>query len=279
MRQWLSFPLQSKDRLEKRLDGVQWWYKNQEPLRQLQSLLSSMGDLDRLLSKIPRPQCSPRDMVALAQCLKLLEQVHTLTGNNPYTPLPSGEMETAKTVSHLILKTLVEDPPNSCKEEGVICLGVSSELDEVISLVEEGQKYLLDMEISERKKTGIPSLKIRYNSVFGYYIEVTNTHKDKVPSHYLRKQTLAQAERFSTEALRDLEAKILNAQSQRLQMEQDIFAELQKEVLGNMKDILGLASASAYLDVISSLAWLAIEQIIVVLSSSRKKKLKKKTSF
>ena len=259
LRQWLCFPLQNKDQLNERLDQVQWWYEREGTLKQLQSLLRPMGDMERIISKITRPQCSPRGMIALAHGLGLLEKIQTLMEGNTKL-FPKMEMEVAKEVRQKVLQTLVDEPPSTLREEGIIRSGVSAELDEVISLAEQGQKHLLKMEAEEKYKTGIPSLKIRYTSVFGYYIEVTHTHKDKVPSHYVRKQTLAQAERFSTEALRDLEAKILKAQEQRLQMEQDLFIKLQQNVMVHVKDLLQLASACAYLDVVSSLAWLAIEQ-------------------
>ena len=259
LRQWLCFPLQNVTKLNERLDQIQWWIDHKEILEQVQSLLRPMGDLERILSKVIRPQCSPRDMLNLAQSLELLQKVYLLIEQSPHSFLAS-QVEEAKKVSQEILQTLVENPPNSCKEEGIIRRGVNAELDAVISLTDEGQQHLLEMEAIERQKTGIPSLKIRYNSVFGYYIEVTHTHKDKVPKHYLRKQTLAQVERFSMENLRELEAKILNAQNERLQIEQALFSKLQKGLLTKIKTILHLASNSAHLDVISSLAWLAIEQ-------------------
>ena len=259
LEQWLSFPLQNVNQLNERLDQVQWWHERESSLRQLQSLLRPMGDMERILSKLARPQCSPRSMMTLAHCLELLEKMDALTENSP-RPLSKAGMEVAKKVRQEILKTLVDEPPGTFREEGMIRSGVNADLDEVISLAVQGQNHLLKMEAEERHETGIPSLKIRYNSVFGYYIEVTHIHKEKIPPHYVRKQTLAQAERFSTEALRELETKILKAQEQRLQMEQTLFTRLQQKVVIHVKELLHLASACAHLDVVSSLAWLAIEQ-------------------
>jgi len=174
--------------------------------------------------------------------------------------IEESSLRVAETLVQNIEATLSEEPPIKMNQGGFIASGVNTHLDELIKLNEDSKSLLVQMESSEKEKTGITSLKIRYNNVFGYYIEVTNTHKDKVPSHYVRKQTLTNAERYLTQELKELEDKILSSKSKRLELEQQIFNDLKTRIVASSVDLLSLSRAWSELDVLSSLAWLAQEQ-------------------
>jgi DNA mismatch repair protein MutS len=258
LKQWLSFPLANAEAIERRLDRVERWFARPDEIKALRSALGGLGDIQRRLGKLSSPSCHPRDLLALAESLKAGLEVSILAVDVAW----SRELiETAQRVAHEILATIVEEPPAQIKNGGIIRRGVRADLDELIDLSMNSHQLIMELEAREREATGIPSLKVRFNNVFGYYIEITHTHKDKVPTdRYERKQTLANAERYLTKELAELESKVLSAQAKRLELENTIFNELVERSLKNARTLQTLAMQWAEVDVVAGLAWLALEQ-------------------
>ncbi|MCB0366313.1 MAG: DNA mismatch repair protein MutS [Bdellovibrionaceae bacterium] len=255
LKQWLQFPLLDVEEINARQIRVDRWQSKPGELESLRKVLMGMGDVERRLGKISNPNCSPRDMESLKNSLMVgLRLREWCDGKGDPT-----SWQTCVELVGRIDNTLVEEPPVSTKDGGVIRRGFHPQLDEWIQLSEDSQSLLLALEAREKETTGIPSLKVRYNNVFGYYIEVTNTHKDKVPGHYLRKQTLTNAERYTTDELQELERKVLAARTKRVDLEKELFADLRQAILATTADLMALAKEWSELDVVSSLAWLAIE--------------------
>ena len=250
----LLSPITDKKELEKRWDEIEFWIKNPKKMEKIRDVLSSLGDGERGLGKLTHPSCDGRSLNALSLWL---EKVLELNKVHPF--LKKESLLTIQSLQKRLSSTLKENPPVGIKQGGMIKEGVSPGLDEWILFVKNSQKLLLEIEERERKKLQIPSLKVRYNSIFGYYIEVTKTHKHKVPSHYLRKQTLTQAERYTTEELDQLEKKILSARGKRFEMEERIFLELKAHILENISFLLNLCSKSSEMDLSSSQAFLSLE--------------------
>ena len=258
LRSWLQFPLVNQEAIERRHEEVEAWRTEPEKLKELRSILGGMGDIQRRLSKLASPGVNPRDLQVLSESLKAGLEVTRLASDRSWDP---ELIEAAQTVVSEIDSTIDDEPPISLKNGGVIRRGYSTELDELIELSTNSQQLILNLEAKERELTGIPSLKIRFNNVFGYYIEVTNTHKDKVPKdRYERKQTLANAERYLTPELAELESKVLTAQAKRVELETSIFNSLVARCLREAQKLLKLAALWAEIDVVSSFAWLAIER-------------------
>lgn len=265
LRQWLSFPLTDLHTISERQDLVEVFIKDLGALKKTRHILSGVGDIERRLGKISLATSHGRDFISLSESLKstlsaLESQRKVIESAKGFNP---DLFEIQKSLNNLCVKidqTLVEDPPLTVRQGYLIRHGFSKELDELIELATNSQNLLLKMEAQERERTQISSLKIRYNNVFGFYIEITNVHKDKIPAHYKRKQTLANAERYCTDELIELERKILSAQTKRNDLEYEIFENLRKEVLSQSQLLLQVAGECALLDVLTSLAWLAIEE-------------------
>ncbi|MBX7232265.1 MAG: DNA mismatch repair protein MutS [Bdellovibrionales bacterium] len=256
LKSWLQFPLTELSLIQKRLDQVQYWVERSESLQMVRSSMSMMGDVERRLGKISNPNCNPRDLIALAQSLKAGLSMKKVL---PEELISKNQWAVAQRVLDLIEGSLVEDPPLQTKVGGIFKPGAVSELDELIELTENSKIKLIEFENKEKEVTGIGSLKARFNQVFGFYLEVTKTHLAKVPPHYLRKQTLAQVERYTTAELQDLEGRILSAQSRRQDLEMELFLQLRLNLLKSSVDLIELARLWSELDVLTSLAWLAIE--------------------
>lgn len=257
LRQWISFPLRDERAIQKRLDQVQFWREHHLELKRVRQILSQMGDIERRLGKISQPQCNGRDLLALAGSLHAGLSALEICAQTMQKPLAAESM---RSLAYKIENTLVEDPPLTVKQGYLIRTGVNPELDELIELSTHSQSLVTKMENEEKERTGISSLKIRYNNVFGYYIEVTNTHKDKVPDNYQRKQTLTNAERYCTDELVDLERKVLTAQTRRSEVEFEFFDSLRKEIIKYSTQLLELAHECSELDVFTSFAWLSLEE-------------------
>lgn len=275
LRQWLSFPLRDLKAVEERLNSVEFWRAHVVELKRVRQILGQMGDIERRLGKISQPQCNGRDLLALAgsvhagiSALEVL--VHATGGIANFEPL--------RELAYKIERTLVEDPPLATKQGYLIRQGVSAELDELIELSTHSQALVARMEAEEKEKTGISSLKIRYNNVFGYYIEITNTHKDKAPAHYQRKQTLTNAERYCTEELVELERKVLSANTKRADLEFEFFESLRKQILSQAPALLSLAHECSEVDVVAGLAWLSLEEKYVRPQFTQNRSLKLKAS-
>jgi DNA mismatch repair protein MutS len=253
LRQWLLFPLTIVGEITERQNRIESWVQDPGKLKALREVLAQMGDIERRLGKIAQPQCNGRDLLALSASIEAGLSALEIAGL-------ANEYQHLRELGHEISRTLVEEPPLQVRQGHLIQKGFSPELDELIALSTDSQSLLAEMESREKLKTGISSLKIRYNNVFGYYIEVTNTHSEKVPSHYMRKQTLTNAERYTTDELVELEKKVLSAQTKRSELEYEIFEALRRNSLRLAPALANLAASCSETDVVSALAWLAIER-------------------
>ena len=258
LRNWLTFPLISKAQILERQQKIQKW-KSSACLTDVRKVLSSIGDLERKIGKISISHCHPRDIFQLAESLSYTLKVLSLTYSENDVSIFKPIVLNAQSIRDKIQKTLKSEMPLQIKDGNFIKQGVSQRLDELRGFIENAHTQILAVQDRERKKLNIPTLKIRHNNVFGYYIEVTNTHKNKVPSGYIRKQTLVNAERYITEELQNLEAKLLSAKSKSLEIEKEIFNELRIKILDVSCDLLFLSDQIGRIDVFSSLAWLALE--------------------
>jgi DNA mismatch repair protein MutS len=257
LKSWMQFPLMSEIELTSRWNQIDLWRGDVPRLKALREGLSKLGDLERRLTKVAQPSGNARDLLALSQGVQVALAALELAGR------PAEDKALLAPWSEKTLRALSDEPPLQLKSGGLIRKGYQSDLDELIRLTTEVHTVLAELEAREKTQTGISSLKVRYNQVFGYYIEITHTHKDKVPTHYKRKQTLSTAERFYTDELLELEKKILSAESKRNELEYHIFCELKEEALRQAAPISWLAEVVAELDVISSLAWLSLENRLV----------------
>ena len=257
LRHRLAFPSANQKIIEERLDRIEGWMKQPDRLRHLRQALSRLGDLERRLGKLSLPNFNPRDLRMLTSSLEVVSGLSGDLGLNA-----SERVRLAERVTQLN-QALVDDPPVATKDGGVFRKGYQSDLDEWIDLSTQAHEQLSSLEAREKERTGIPSLKIKYNSVFGYFAEVTHTHQEKVPSHYRRKQTLAQAERYIFEELENLETKILSARGRRIEMETQLFRDLVRRSLDEISFFLEIAHRVSEMDVDISLAWLSLEAGLV----------------
>jgi DNA mismatch repair protein MutS len=263
LRSWLSFPLYDIDKIRARQARVAVWQTDLALLKSIRQLMGNIGDLERRFAKVAGPQSNGRDLHALADSLEsALEAENLICQKTSLDPFSGNQ--TLQNFIGRIRATIIEDPPLSTKQGFFIQKGVHSGLDELIDLSTHANDLIAQMESREREATGITSLKIRYNNVFGYYIEVTHTHRDKIPTHYQRKQTLTNAERYCTDELVELERKILSAHTRRADLESEVFETLKKDILSQAQIILQLAHRSAENDVVLAFAWLGVESRFVI---------------
>ncbi|MDR1793093.1 MAG: DNA mismatch repair protein MutS [Bacteroidales bacterium] len=254
MRRWVSLPLKDKNQIAERHDVVDYLIQNQEVADELAVKIETIGDLERLISKVAVARANPREMVQLKKALYAIKEIkQTLSEvNNPTLAKIATQLDEAQWVSTRIHKTIVDDPPANLQKGGVICQKVDAQLDELRNITQSGKNYMIDLQNNEALKTGISSLKIGYNNVFGYYLEVTNVHKKKVPSTWIRKQTLTTAERYVTEELKEYENKVLGAEEKIIETEQRIYSELLTDVSTKIQPIQLNARLIAELDVLLS---------------------------
>ena len=255
LKKYLQSPLTDPKEISRRWDKIDWWKDRPALLDSVRKILSSLGDGERKLGKLTHTHCHGRDILAVGEVLSAGLHLHTLIKSSRF----QEEIKQAEQLKNQIFRTIQPTAPISFKEGGVINKGVRPDLDECINLTRSVQSLLSNMEQAERQKTGIPSLKIRYNNIFGYYIEVTKTHSHKIPSSYNRKQTLVHAERYITTELQALEGKVLSARARQIQIEQEIFQSLKQEILNQFPILLKLCHHWNQMDVFSSLAFSAIE--------------------
>ncbi len=228
LRRWIALPLKERSKIEQRHEIVELLVKENELREQLQLSFKTIGDLERIISKVSLGKVNPRELVQLKRALKEVRNTKQLLQNSKHKPLIeiSKKLEPCNEIIDLIEESLIEEAPNTTVKGGMFNDGVSSELDELREIAHSGKDYLLHMQEREMKATGISSLKIGFNNVFGYYLEVTNRYKDIVPSGWTRKQTLTNAERFITEELKEYEEKIIGAEGKMLELENKLFNEL-----------------------------------------------------
>lgn len=258
LKNWLRYPLRDLEAIEARLAAVAEAVGSPARVETVRQQLKAMADLERLISKISMAQANARDLMALKRSLALFPQLIEITKHFESIyfvfPIDPGPLEA---LSEAIGRTIRDDAPLTINEGGMIRQGVDPQLDELIRIGRDGKGYLAGMEADERQATGISSLKVRYNRVFGYYIEVPKSQAGAVPAHYLRRQTLANAERYVTEDLKGYEAKVLDAEEQRNIMEYRIFCQIRDQAAACREPIQQAARFIAALDAVTALAEVA----------------------
>jgi len=261
LRKWILMPLKEKSLIDKRLSVVEYLINNQDFTYQLTDILKQMGDLERMVSKIATGKINPREALQLATSLRAAEQLKALCekAQSPILKEIADKLNPCVNVCKRIEKEIREDPPVVPSKGGIFQRGVNAELDELTDLATNSRGILADIQQREAEKTGINSLKIGFNNVFGYYLEVTNTYKSKVPAEWTRKQTLTGSERYITEELKELETKILTAQEKILEIEVRLYNELVVSLADYIPIIQNNARLAARLDVLNAFAYCAVQ--------------------
>lgn len=259
LKRWIVMPLKDKVNIQERLNVVQYFYEHHELRDQLISEIKQVGDLERLISKIGLQKASPREITQLKRSLYAIEKLKQLTNvaESEALRIISEQLNPCTLIRDKISKTMQEEPPVALNKGNVIASGVDEELDQLRKVAFGGKDYLLEIQRRESEVTGIPSLKIAFNNVFGYYLEVTNTHRDKVPEGWIRKQTLVNAERYITEELKEYEEQILGAEEKIQIIEHRIYGELLLAIAEYIKPIQLNAQLVAKLDVLLNFAVIA----------------------
>ncbi len=232
MKRWLLLPLTEIKKIEERQNLVEYFIKTPDEKTKIGQFIKQAGDIERLVSKVPLKKINPREVLQIGKGLKLVEQIKLIAGiaNNEYLKRLSDSLNPCKYIADKIFNEIIENPPIAASKGNIIAKGVNEELDELKDIVTHSKEHLLQLQNKETERTGISSLKIGFNNVFGYYLEVTHTHKEKVPENWIRKQTLTNAERYITPELKDYEEKIMGAEGKILALEQNIFEQLLNEL-------------------------------------------------
>lgn len=261
LKRWLVFPLKDVQPINKRLNVVEYFFRQPDFKELIEEQLHLIGDLERIISKVAVGRVSPREVVALKVALQAIEPIKAacMDADNASLNHIGEQLNICQSIRDRIDREIDNDPPLLINKGGVIKSGVSAELDELRRIAYSGKDYLLQIQQRESELTEIPSLKIGYNNVFGYYIEVRNTHKDKVPAEWIRKQTLANAERYITQELKEYEEKILGAEDKILVLETQLYAELVQSLSEFIPAIQINANQIARLDCLLSFATAARE--------------------
>ena len=228
LRRWILFPLKNVQPIEERQAVVEHFFRHPDMKELLNEQLEQIGDLERIISKVAVGRVSPREVIQLKVALNAIEPIKEAcqSSGDPSLARIGEQLNCCVSIRERIAKEIKQDPPSLVNKGGIIAEGVNAELDELRTIAYSGKDYLLQIQQRESERTGIPSLKIAFNNVFGYYIEVRNAHKDKVPAEWIRKQTLVNAERYITEELKEYEEKILGAEEKILSLETRIFNDL-----------------------------------------------------
>ncbi|WP_417799179.1 DNA mismatch repair protein MutS [Tenacibaculum sp.] len=261
LKRWLALPLKDLAQIQQRHELVKFLIDNDAFSETITYQLKQISDIERLISKVATGKVSPREVILLKNSLKAILPIKESaeSSENAAVRLLGEKINTCDELIDKITETVLEEAPVNINKGNAIANGVSEELDELRSISNSGKEYLDTMLARETERTGIPSLKIAFNNVFGYYIEVRNTHKDKVPEDWIRKQTLVNAERYITEELKEYEAKILGAEEKIQQLETEIFAKLVQYIIGFVQPVQQNAQNVAKIDVLQSFATLATE--------------------
>ncbi len=259
LKRWIVMPLKDKKGIQERLDVVDFFFNNRELRDELIGQIKQVGDLERLISKIGLQKANPREIVQLKRALHAIEKLKELTDRKDAQSLVliSDQLDACAAIRERIEQQIQAEPPVAINKGNVIAAGVDAELDRLRKISFGGKDYLLEIQKRESELTGIPSLKIAFNNVFGYYLEVTNTHKDKVPTEWIRKQTLVNAERYITEELKEYEEQILGAEEKIQALENRLYAELLVAIAEYIKPIQLNAQLIAKLDVLLNFAIVA----------------------
>ena len=261
LKRWLALPLKDSNKIKNRHQVVSYLQENQEVLQKIQYQIKQISDLERLISKIAAGKVSPREVVYLKESLDAIMPIKNLALGSPQEAVKiiGDSLHSCELLREKIKTTLNQDAPVAVAKGNAIAKGVSEELDDLRAISTSGKEFLEGIESRESERTGISSLKISFNNVFGYYIEVRNTHKDKVPPEWIRKQTLVNAERYITEELKIYETKILGAEEKIHKIESDLFEQLVAWITTYIKPVQLNANLVAQLDCLCSFTQLAIE--------------------
>ncbi len=259
LKRWLIFPLQSIAAINNRLNAVESFLKQTNVSEQLSTLIENCGDIERLVSKLSTRKIQPRELIQLAASISAAQEIKSITQkmDNAYLQKISAELELCDTAKQSISSTLLDQPPATTVKGGFIREGVSTELDELRNISSGGKEFLTQIQNKEAETTGISSLKIGFNNVYGYYLEVTHVHKNKVPADWIRKQTLTTAERYITPELKIYEEKILGAEDKILALESELYQNLLDSVIAQMNALQKNGQLIAVLDCLLCFASIA----------------------
>jgi len=262
LKSWITAPLIDPAEINKRLDGVKELLGNKSLFEEVEHILNKVHDIDRLISRICLERANPRDMVSLAESLDCSWDLREAICRSDSEILSRCAEQTGdlRDIAHSILDAIADDPPILISDGGIFRDGYRDEIDELRDISRSGRKWMAELQEKERRETGISNLKIKYNNVFGYFIEISKANLSKVPEDYMRKQTLVNAERFITSDLKEQEAKVLSASERIGELERGLFAELRKEVAVRVKDIQKFSGAAAIIDVLHSYTRAASEK-------------------
>ncbi len=259
LKRWITHPLIRLPLIHERLERVDAFFQQKELQKKMREIMGQIADLERLLSRISTGRATPRDLTSLQSSLKLVRPLIELLQSQARAELTwyAGQLKNLSEVIRLIESSIVESPPLSLKEGGIIRDGYNPELDELRTISRDGKSWLARIQQQEKERSHIPSLKIGYNKVFGYYFEVTKTHQDKVPDYFIRKQTLVNAERYITPELKEYEEKILGAEEKITELEYRLFQEIREKTGAFGPDIQRNGELLAELDCLAGLAEVA----------------------
>lgn len=259
LNRWMVMILKDVQQIKKRHKIVDYFLKNDYKREFLREKLKGLGDLERNAAKVSTGKITPKQLLHLAEGLKTVTEIKNELKEEPSIQFLIQNLDDWTKVSEHLLNTLSDDPPHQISKGNVIANGISQELDQLRNLQNKGKYFLEELRKRESERTGIPNIKVSFNNVFGYFIEVRNTHKDKVPKDWIRKQTLVSAERYITEELKEYENQILGAEEKILSLETQLFHDLIQSLFIHLKNIQKSAFTIAKLDVLSSFAQLAID--------------------
>ena len=259
LRSYIEQPLIDKEEIVRRLDAVAELKDNAITREELREYLAPVYDLERLISRITYQSANPRDLIAFKSSLQMLPHIKCILGDleSPLLKELHDELDSLEELCALIEDAIEDEPPLAMKEGGIIKPGYHEDVDKLRNAKTEGKTWLAEVEEEEREKTGIKNLRIKYNKVFGYYLEVTNSYKDLVPDYYMRKQTLTNAERYITPRLKELEDMILGAEDKLYALEYELYCEVRERIASEVVRIQKTAKAIAQLDVFAAMAYVA----------------------
>jgi DNA mismatch repair protein MutS len=265
LKRWVSLPLKDIQPVNDRLDIVEYLVENEDFRNETSGYIRLIGDLERLISKVAVSRINPREVVQLKRALEAIAPLQIICNGSGCLPLTkiAEQLNPCRSVAEKIARELNNDPPVQINKGNAIAKGVNQELDELRTILYSGKNYLIDLQTRESERTGITSLKVGFNSVFGYYIEVRNTHKDKVPPEWIRKQTLVSAERYITEELKEYESKILGAEEKIITLETKLFNDIVIALLEYIPPIQLNSALIARLDCLQSFASISVENSYV----------------
>lgn len=259
LNRWMVMVLKDIQQIQARHDVVDFFLKNDKKRDFLREKISHLGDLERMAAKVSTGKITPKQLYVLAETLQISTEIKTTLAQEQSIQFLVQNLKDWSEISAHLLASLSDDPPHQIVRGNVIATGFSEELDRLRNLQSKGKDFLEDLRLREVERTGIPSIKVAVNNVFGYYIEVRNTHRDKVPEDWIRKQTLVNAERYITEELKEYETQILGAEEKIFALESQLFQQLVENLLDHLKAMQKTAFTLAQLDVLSSFAELAIQ--------------------